>query len=280
MKSPYLQFILQRVPIIPQLLLSYGFSYSGLYLTGVETNLVHFVSFIVFMFLTQLRFMDEIKDFEKDKIANPDRPLPKGLISAQSVLKGITILGTILIVLNICTFALSQTGGVWLMITLIWLLLMYKEFFLGEKLAEYPLVYAITHQIIIVPLVLFIATTLNPDSEITNTVNYSFMVFGGFFSYEIGRKLNPNAHEVLKTYLKVYGLPITILLTVILMAISCYFANSLNLLKPIGISSTLALASYFILFSKPNIYKLTELLITLNLLLILWIIPLKNWINL
>ena len=33
------------------------------------------------IFITELRFMDELKDYEKDKIAHPDRPLPRGLVT-------------------------------------------------------------------------------------------------------------------------------------------------------------------------------------------------------
>ena len=37
------------------------------------------------LFFAELRLMDELKDYEKDLIAHPERPLPRGLLSREEV---------------------------------------------------------------------------------------------------------------------------------------------------------------------------------------------------
>src|SRR5687768_1568054 len=48
--------------------------------------------------LVLLRLMDEVKDVAKDRVAHPDRPLPRGLVTVAEVRRTITGVGAVLIV--------------------------------------------------------------------------------------------------------------------------------------------------------------------------------------
>lgn len=55
-------------------------------------------------FMVLMRLMDEKKDFKKDQIANPTRPLPRGLISVDEISKAVRIVTSFLIILASCLY--------------------------------------------------------------------------------------------------------------------------------------------------------------------------------
>ncbi|MBC7538701.1 MAG: UbiA family prenyltransferase [Bacteriovorax sp.] len=224
--------------------------------------------FTILTFIIELRIMDEYKDYEKDKIANTTRPLPRGLITLQECLKLIYLFLGALWLFALLAFLLFGTQpALWLIVVNIWLYLMYKEFFVGTNLSNYPLIYAVTHQIIIIPLVFFIVSLINPELVYSlKTVGFSLLLLGSFFTYEVGRKLNPAADKVLKTYLSIYGPYITALILAVLLIIPLYGAYLLNAffweLYPVLI----IYAHLPLIIIKPNYYKKIEGLIGLFLI--------------
>ena len=84
----YLTFIKERVPVIANLILALGliFSVGALNSTYLDFSDAFFIGMTLMAFIIELRFMDEIKDFEKDKVAHPDRPLPRGLVTPKQVM--------------------------------------------------------------------------------------------------------------------------------------------------------------------------------------------------
>jgi len=280
MNKSYITFFVERVPLVPQLILSFGLTTTGLFLSNSTFNTISYllVALIVFIFLSQLRFMDELKDFEKDKVANPTRPMPRGLISTHQVKKIIKYTNRILLVLNLSLLSFGPAPFLYLALTLVWLQLMFYEFFIGETLSRYPLIYAFSHQIIIVPLILFISSTFNSSFALQESFFCSLMILGSFFAYEVGRKLNPLSHPILKTYLIEYGKMKTFLLSLSLLAFSSFFAFQIgleNIILPLAIVTA---SSYYLIFKKPSSYKITEGIITLNLIVSIWIIPIKGWL--
>jgi hypothetical protein len=147
------------------------------------------------------------------------------------------------------------------------LYLMYKEFFVGTNLSNYPLIYAVTHQIIIIPLVFFIVSLINPELVYSSkSIGFSLLLLGSFFTYEVGRKLNPAADKVLKTYLSMYGPYITALILAVLLIIPLYGAYLVNAffweLYPVLI----IYAHLPLIIIKPNYFKKIEGLIGLFLI--------------
>ena len=92
----------------------------------------------------QLRLGDEVKDFEKDKIVNPARPLPRGLLKPKEVISAMNLLvGLILLGSGILSFIYHPMGGLFLALSTLFGWLMYHEFFIGESLNKSPILYAL-----------------------------------------------------------------------------------------------------------------------------------------
>ncbi|MEY4065423.1 MAG: hypothetical protein RIR26_1631 [Pseudomonadota bacterium] len=165
------------------------------------------VSSIVFMI--QARLMDEAKDLEKDQLANPKRPLPRGLLTPQEVHGGIRFLMLLLLACSSLFFVLgTPLGGFLFLAASIYLWLMFKEFYAGEALSKSPLLYALSHQIVGMPLYLlgicFFAPPMARQKDAWVFVGLNLF---SSMAYEFSRKLQPDAHPAANTYRQVYGLP-------------------------------------------------------------------------
>ena len=106
---------------------------------------------------------------------------------------------------------------------------MYKEFFMEKTLGKSPIIYAITHQVIIVPVCLFAISI--PFSNLVFTqksLGFCLLVLSSFFTFEVGRKMDPNAHPILGTYLIYYKKALTNLLITVLAGVGvlgCYYLD-------------------------------------------------------
>jgi len=168
-----------------------------------------FLAAILFntLIFIQLRLGDEVKDFEKDKIVNPTRPLPRGLLTTTDLASAMNKILIFVVLAGIVLGLLkSWPGGFTLSMASVFAWLMYKEFFVGEVLNKEPIVYAITHQVIVFLIYGWVA--LSTDSSlITDRAFQGWLLanFGGSFTFEICRKLNPQAHKLAQTYAQHYG---------------------------------------------------------------------------
>ena len=252
-------YVKERFPLLTYALLSGGFAASSASLGGrgpTWRSLAVFIGVILFFFT--LRLMDELKDYDKDVIAHPERPLPRGVLSREHVATAVRGLVACMLVYA----AVMQSLAYFLVTT--WLWLMYKEFYVGPWLAASPFLYAITHQVILLPLAVF-----GVDQRSTAVDGYALGVLGAFFTYEICSKLDPKAHPVLKTYVSVYGRPRTFGLVVFTTSIAALGAYRLGLpwLGAIQIFTPLA---FLRLLRHPNAHKPVELCATLGLLICLY----------
>ncbi|NCA18046.1 MAG: hypothetical protein EBS90_13565, partial [Betaproteobacteria bacterium] len=89
----WLKYVKERFPLVTYLLLSGAMCWSGASLFMVSPFSAHIQTTLsmlgILLFFFELRLMDEWKDFEKDKVAHPARPLPRGLIQPREVRIGI-----------------------------------------------------------------------------------------------------------------------------------------------------------------------------------------------
>lgn len=232
------------------------------------------------LFFFLLRLMDEYKDHEKDKIVHPDRPIPRGLLTVSQVKRAILTIEWVMIgysVLLAQMFSL-QTGLCYLWIALhLWG--MYKEFYVGSKLSDFPLLYAITHQAILVPVCWLSIFTADPGVHVDKSMwAYAALGLGAFFSYEVCRKLDPESHRLNKTYLQFYG-PVKVALVVTgLIALSCWGAFELQLSSWIYAVQALTFVTAFIPVFAPTKYKITEGATVLMLVTHIWAIAIERWI--
>ncbi len=270
MRQDFWTYMKERFPVVSYFLLSGGMAISSTALVGVSFNLSEVLIGLVglIMFFMTLRAMDEVKDYDKDILAHPLRPLPRGLLTVNAAKKIIWSFFSSMMLFDILLFASGKSdAGVIYLAIIIYLYFMYVEFFVGEKLSKMPFLYAFSHQAILVLLTLFPAVLLNAGSSSYLPVLYYGMgVFGAFFSYEISRKLDPSAHPVLSTYRVIYGVKICFLAVFLLSLISFMGFYPLNLALVSLVSSSLLLLSYVLVIRQDSFYKWGELFGTINLL--------------
>lgn len=99
----------------------------------------------VFAFYFKLRLYDEIKDYELDCEINPSRPLPRGLLQRRDMYNGMAFC----ILVEVLIFSLKGFNGLLsLVIAITYSLIMYKEFFIREKIRPHLTTYALAHTIV------------------------------------------------------------------------------------------------------------------------------------
>ena len=228
----------------------------------------------------QMRLGDELKDFETDKIINPTRPLPRGLYKPQEIFKLLEIFLVVLVVTGLAIGALySLPGGACLVIASVFSWLMFKEFYMSHTLDKSPMLYALTHQVIVFPLFAWPGLTLDSSLyEDNRFLGWLIANFGASFTFEICRKLNPSAHELAKTYAHHYGRLNTIVYCYLFMGISAvgaYFGGFHMASWPALLILAVALGLWQ---QKPEQYKLSAGLSALSSAVILWS-PFVQWLT-
>ena len=202
-----------------------GFISSDRFFTGVITA--------VFLFLL-LRILDEFKDFEDDSKYRPYRAVPRGLVSLREL--GWFGLGMLLFLIIINALVMPEML-IPFCIVICYMLLMAKEFFVPIWLKKHPMIYMISHMVIM-PLIDGYTTGLDwlsigktPPQGVEIFLIVSF--FNGIV-IEVGRKIR--AHEAeengVETYSMLYG-PVkatvlwlgSMLITFITAYIACTFTG-------------------------------------------------------
>ena len=205
----------ERFPVGGHGLLIAAFSFSALNFSALLRGqgrlpdtaglLVGFAS--AFLFFLQLRISDEFKDYDDDSHYRPYRPVPRGLVT----LGELGALGLLTACLQLGLALWLEPGLVWLLL-LVWayLALMSKEFFAGEWLKARPLLYMISHMLIM-PLIDFYTTACDwlPAGSAPPYGLTWFLVISYFNGVviEMGRKIRaPGDEETgVETYSALWG---------------------------------------------------------------------------
>lgn len=269
----FITYLNERSPLPALTFLSAGIAASPMAINQSFNWPIFVLGIIVNNFLfIQMRLGDELKDFDTDKIINPTRPLPRGLFSPEEVLKLLKIFLCLLVWAGLLiSIFLSPIGGFALILASVFSWLMFKEFYISHTLDKSPMLYALTHQVIVFPLFAWPALTANP-SFIENKTFLGWLIanFGASFTFEICRKLNPSAHELAKTYAHHYGRPSTIFYCLIFMLVSAFGAYMAGFSTVSWSALALLLISLIIWNSKPDQYKIPAALSALSSAIILW----------
>jgi hypothetical protein len=192
----------ERFPLVAHGLLIAAFSssavgYSSLLrdaaLPARSSLLVAFAS--SFLFFLQLRILDEFKDYEEDAQYRPYRPVPRGLVTLRELGRVGLVAAGIQAALAV---SLDRRLVLLVVVTWIYLLLMSREFFVGEWLRSRPALYLWSHMLII-PIVTLYATACDwivAGSGIPDGVGVFLMAsFFNAIGIEIGRKVRAPADE-------------------------------------------------------------------------------------
>ncbi len=274
--SAWFTYIKERFPLPVYFLLCGGIMMSSSRLTNSPvlsaSALITFLGLM--MFFAELRLMDEFKDYKKDLIAHPQRPLPRGLLQVSQVKNVIHILLVLMLIFALVSgVVLNVSSGFAYALVTLYLYGMFREFFVSEWLETRMILYAISHQVILLGLVGFSVSSFDESSLWSReAILYGCVVLGTFFNYEVGRKLDPKALPILRTYRVVYGETKTFILMLCLSIFGSISAIMLDFklgCVMIGLL-TVGLITVLGAFFKNWNYKLAETFATLGLLFGIW----------
>ena len=248
---------------------------------SVDWRGVALSTFCLTLLLILMRLMDEIKDHQKDLIAHPERPLPRGLITPAEMHVAVRNVSVLLLSIGlIVTLLRSSICGAVFIALVLYLWLMYKEFFCPVLLGKNAFFYAVTHQVILIPMYVFSVAAVSPEQAFSErTLWFSLTGLGASFAFEVCRKLDPHAHPVLKTYLALYGKApsvIAILLSLGLLAFSSVQIGVQQLIIPAVVLLLLFLPLVYI---KPEKFKAIEGVCTLMGLIQLLSVTIQHFRN-
>ena len=159
-----------------------------------------------FIFFALMRIADEFKDHEDDCRYRPYRAVPRGLVKLSE-------LGAIGVFLALIQFviALSWSLQLFLLLLCVWayFLLMSREFFVPRWLRAHPLVYLLSHMMIM-PLIALFASA---PAWLGHAVNAQQLILFLILSFcvglvgEIGRKIRAPGDEEfgVETYTALWG---------------------------------------------------------------------------
>ena len=285
----WMTFLKERLPLPSYLVLVMGLAISGSALgnasaagrPAVATWVATAIAAVgAFLFFAVLRIMDECKDYEKDRVAHPHRPLPRGLLAPEQVAGAVNGLAVAMLVFGVVVGLRNGPAGLGYLLVTGYLWLMYREFYAGAWLAQRPLLYAASHQIIILPLCYFCVLVFDPAAwRHLQPALLGITVLGAFFAYEICRKLDPQAHPLVQTYLSHYGRATTLVFALCTVALSALGALGLGLERMLWPLEGILTALLALLILSPNRYKIIEYGASVSLALHVWAIPLDTWLK-
>lgn len=214
----YYQYSKERFPLGQFIPLSVIFALSAsfgtqTYIYGKLGNFrtIFVTAAALFLFFLRLRLFDEFKDAEHDAMHYPSRPVPRGLIKLQE-------LRTVIWFLIAGELGISALGGrvssFLFLASLLYSLLMWKEFFVRTWLREHFTLYVVSHELLVFPL-FFYLYSLNGLTLEKTTHSYFWLLtlFLGaqLFLLEVTRKIRPKEMEQASrdTYTAQYGVRIT-----------------------------------------------------------------------
>lgn len=193
--SRWFKFVLERfAPLAHLLMITAFFSACGILgLRIADTpfafnwRLIPAFAATVFIFL-HMRIFDEIKDYEHDIEVNPTRPLARGLISVYEA----KVVAYFLIVIELAlTALLGMQAFVSGLCVVVYTLVMYKEFFIGEWLRPLLAIYALFHTVVAGWIALFVFSALTGLYLWEAPLGYWLFVLASYFIFnifEFGRK--------------------------------------------------------------------------------------------
>ena len=261
--SRWLTYLRERSPLATVLTIGAAQSLSSFYLfrpgfaaPAMALSVVGVAGLLILMRLT-----DEVKDYEKDRVAHPERPLPRGLITREEMRSAVRSLSLLLFAFaGVLAVVSSLAAGAVYAATVGYALLMYKEFFIPRLLNANAFFYALTHQVIVLPLYAFtVATVASPAAALsTRTLWFALTGLGASFTLEVSRKLDPAAHPALGTYLRLYGRAVSMLALAASLSVLLLAAYQIDVHWIVAPFVALTAMTVAILYRHPDRFKAAE----------------------
>lgn len=164
-------------------------------------------AFTAITFFLFLRIADEFKDFREDARYRPYRAVPRGLVSLPELAR----LAAVVMVAQVVANALVIPSVLpYYLPGIIYLILMSREFFVGDWLRRHPVIYMLSHMAIL-PMIDLYTTGLDwavNGGVVPNGLEFFLVVtYLNGMVIEIGRKIRaPEDEETgVETYSALYG---------------------------------------------------------------------------
>jgi 4-hydroxybenzoate polyprenyltransferase len=275
-----LKYLGERSPPVALLLIAGGVALSGAWMGGggPRVGALALVMAGLVLFLVVARLMDELKDHDKDRLAHPERPLPRGLISVDEARRavrsgaaaGLAYAGLVAVVAG-------PQAGVLYGAAIAYLWLMYREFYVGAALQRRTVLYAVSHQLVVFPLYAFAIAVPAPELALARPgLAYVLGNVGASMAYEIARKLDPGAHPALRTYAALFGPGRAALLAAAFCAVAATGAYLLGLVPFLGTVAAIVVVELFVYAKDPRRHRAVERAAGIASLLFIWSVPLAR----
>ncbi len=183
----------------------------------------------VFLLMMQLRLMDEIKDYDKDRQAYPERLLSRGVITLAEIRRLIGVVIGLQVGLNLW----MASDMLWSALAMqVFALAMAREFGIGTFLNRHLGLYLFTHQMILPFIVGYAAVSTAPSAAWYSSPDlvWALLVLSlPSTVYEIARKTwSPDRESVLAdSYTRVWGRQHTVMVTSMLAALQVFALSRL-----------------------------------------------------
>ncbi|RFB28685.1 UbiA family prenyltransferase [Brevibacillus sp. VP] len=174
-------------------------------LPSIKSLVIGFLS--TFLFFLLLRIADEFKDFEEDSRFRSYRAVPRGVVT----LKQLGVLGVLIGLAQLgMAYWLSPKLIPWLVLAWGYLALMSKEFFVKEWLKAHPIIYLLSHMVMMPMIVMYIVACDWVTASVLIPSGLSWLLlasYGNGIILEIGRKIRiPEDEEYgVETYSFLWG---------------------------------------------------------------------------
>ena len=243
----------ERFPVPQYALMALAFSYSGLCLSmalrgapglpGVQAVVTAAVT--TFLFFLELHIADEFKDYEDDCRYQPYRPVPRGLVS----LKELGVVGVLALIIQIVITASFSVGLFPILAAAgAYLGLMSVEFFAREQLRRRPLLYMLTHMLILLFIDLYVTACdwlVHGGVMPPALVLFLGISFANGIAIELGRKFRAPKDEEpgVDTYTSAWGIKTASLAWITTLSCSAVVACLIDIHAAAAIVALLAAAA-------------------------------------
>lgn len=226
-------YLKERFPLpafLPLIILfTCALSYCGQMISGIPIVHIdlHLVLGAIVMLLVffHLRLFDEFKDYTDDLTEHPDRLVSRGIIT----LAELRIVTWVTLVLEVVLVSqLERTAQIGYAAMLVFSLLMFKEFFIADFLRRDMIIYAISHQFIILLMAWYglnIQASLDFGAQPGLLNSMAVMMLSSSFAFELSRKTHDPALDAEgQSYSKYMGWKLlTILVSILFIAAGIAF---------------------------------------------------------
>ncbi|MGH7345692.1 MAG: hypothetical protein ACREK4_12325, partial [Candidatus Rokuibacteriota bacterium] len=155
-----------------------------------------------------------------------------------------------------------------------WLGLMAKEFFARQVLSRRPLLSAILHQLVLIPLYGFAIAVREPALALGPPgLAYALANLGASMGYEIGRKLDMKAHPALGYYVARHGprrCAALIVSFMLVAAAGAWWLDAWTVLWPV---EAMVLAALPVFVVRPDLHRAVRGAAGVSVLVHVWAIP-------